>query len=746
MVNSTLLSVLNDKIVKLAKYSFKNKSFGFDFIKKIIISIILKKPYYITMHELHIDSLKSIFKIFSNFNFFNINMKDVDDMHEIIGFSDENHVVQTIGFSPRAEIVVFDNIWNTNSELIRNLSDLISTNTYNIENVMINSNTKIFVGTSSFETKPNLKYAKLWNVFFIKDQYISKIDNLDEILNLDIINKNEKINDFDLNNIEENYDDIVISLPILRKIMAIKAEIILANKPFENKSSSFESLVIDDKSWDSLIKAIKISAFIDGKQNVEFDDLNIIVPIVCSLPIQYDIVSKIISDVIFRETKITLPISKDKLIDNGLVEKISAEILSEFKKIDTDLETLKSHRKKEIKREKRLEIVRNNFNIFHENGSLIDPSEIFNTYNSVDEIISDLPNNNWIPNYDLPLLNDKTMIDDSDLVNDELSNKSERLVHQDDFANLDFGNNKPRIYSDKPLFVNAKNTLKVEKLTSEQNELESIKAEIREKIELARAERYLNLNADFKNIEIIEKEKTPPINQVKDFNVNPNHNNVVDFQKDKINYNKILFGSYSSFRKMVLESISHLSFGDVKTYKKPFTNLIDTFYLLTDENENSFMGSSKYLDQINHSRPSIEVPICSKNEYFNNENILNSKVFYFLDNKYYIKNNNKNCRIIFSLVEVKNEIISPSLISISLIQKFVKDGSFLIDYFSDMESKIKLKLNDDNHDKNYHDYVVNLLASFLIVKNKLINFLKWIKDSNEIEGSIKTFLPEYSSL
>ena len=81
-----------------------------------------------------------------------------------------------------------------------------------------------------------------------------------------------------------------------------------------------------------------------------------------------------------------------------------------------------------------------------------------------------------------------------------------------------------------------------------------------------------------------------------------------------------------------------------------------------------------------------------------------------------------------------------------MTQKFVREGTFLINYFNDIEDKIKLKLNDYYRNESEKNYLIDLLTNFLIVKNKLFTFIKWIKNSNEIEGSIKLLLPELSNL
>ncbi|MGL5630365.1 MAG: hypothetical protein ACRDCG_01160 [Mycoplasmoidaceae bacterium] len=287
---------INQKILKLIKQCFSGSDFYFDFIKKILISIILKKPYYIRTNFNQNSDFKNVMKIFLNFRIFSADFKKIRNIEEIIGKSENNDLLKKIGFCPNSDLAFFDNIFSMKDELIDNIFDIISNNKFTINNKLLKFNTKIFILSSSFKEFPLNKYTNIWNSLFIKDVLPCESNNFAVISNNFLINIEDQINLTDLYHIESKYKHILIEEKILEKLNLIKNEIIKANRPFIN-SNPLHHLFINDEIWENIIKALKISSLLDGHEKVDISSFSIIKNIVSALPIHYEIINNIIDKV-----------------------------------------------------------------------------------------------------------------------------------------------------------------------------------------------------------------------------------------------------------------------------------------------------------------------------------------------------------------------------------------------------------------------------------------------------------------
>lgn len=715
------ISNLNLKIKNLAKSCFKNDDFGFDFIKKIIISIILKKPYYITVHETHVNSLKSIFKMFANFNYFNIDMRDVDTINDIIGYQNDDGDIETIGFSPNSNIVFLDNIWSTGNDITRNLIDLVKTNKYTINNVMIDSFTKIFIGSSGFSEKPSAKYSKLWDLFFIKDQYMTKIEGIDELLDLESIDLKSKINNNDLNFIMEEYDSIRISRKILEIIVEIKNKIIIANKPFESKNSALENLIVDDDAWDNIIRSIKLSAFLEGRENIEIKDLNIIIPIVSSMPIHYDLVTKIINEVVNHENinQNFSPTKSPKITRESIMNKLTSDISNEVNKIDQAVNKLehnfknnKDKRTIEIKR-KIIEVRKNILNEQHPHSNKPMPYDpnIINNILIQEMKMSEI---NKVENAKHLLIEEKQH--ESDLkyiMDDKLMSEVEQYK------------SKIKYIADDQVVT------KVEKITINTKTIETM-LPFSNKPKIFDENNYLNRIKnllDDKSINTELKSKTAAkANEIEDFS-------------------NILLNSYNNYREMIFIEVKPFYVKKIDVIKKTFTNFEGTYYLATDDNDNNYMFDKSGIDLIDSKKVRNDVLFCSKEEFMDSYEVLLTKSVYWDMGQYFIKLlNGKKSKITFSLSESQRDLIFPNLISIPKLQKIIKESEKLIDHFDKIILKIKKIFSNENVDSKNYENSINILSDALLVKVKISSFLKWIKNSNDIQASVKIFLPEYSEI
>ncbi|MGL4768892.1 MAG: hypothetical protein ACRCW6_01525 [Mycoplasmoidaceae bacterium] len=322
---------INQKLLKLTKKCFSGSAFYFDFIKRILISIILKKPYYIKTNFNQNSDLKNVMHIFSNFRIFSADFKKITDIEDIIGKSQNNDLPKKIGFCPNSDLAFFDNIFSMKDELINNIFDIISNNKFTINNKLFKFDTKIFILSSSFKEFPLNKYTNIWNSLFIKDILPCESNNFAMISNNFSINIEDQINLTDLYHIESKYKHILIEENILERLNLIKNEIIKANRPFIN-SNPLHHFFINDEIWENTIKALKISSLLDGHEKVDISSFSIIKNIVSSLPIHYEIINNIIDKVF----------SLNESNSDSVLLEINKDIASKINDVEKNLKKVKS--------------------------------------------------------------------------------------------------------------------------------------------------------------------------------------------------------------------------------------------------------------------------------------------------------------------------------------------------------------------------------------------------------------------
>lgn len=202
------------------------------------------------------------------------------------------------GYMPKSKIVFLDEIFKANSAILNTLLTMVNERVYHNGSKKENVPLISLIGASNELPIGNEELMALYDRFllrgivnYVEDDLIEELIEVEN--NLFEIDENLKISDEELEKIQNESKNIKISSNVKKAIMEIRIEY---NREFiENK---FE--ILSDRKIVKIVKLLKISAYINGRDKVDFSDLILMANCLWNDIENSEKVTKIVLDIVKR--------------------------------------------------------------------------------------------------------------------------------------------------------------------------------------------------------------------------------------------------------------------------------------------------------------------------------------------------------------------------------------------------------------------------------------------------------------
>ena len=171
------------------------------------------------------------------------------------------------GYLTDSEIVFLDEVFKANSAILNSLLTIMNERIYHNGYQKENIRTKIVIGASNELPREEYELDALYDRFLFREK-INYIENTKLLFNIieeiPIILENEKIEEQEIDSLNNLVNTIVISDSIIEKIIKIKEKI-------QERFGNFE--LISDRRIVKVIKVLKIAALSSGRNKLVVFDL-----------------------------------------------------------------------------------------------------------------------------------------------------------------------------------------------------------------------------------------------------------------------------------------------------------------------------------------------------------------------------------------------------------------------------------------------------------------------------------------
>lgn len=202
------------------------------------------------------------------------------------------------GYMPKSKIVFLDEIFKANSAILNTLLTMVNERVYHNGSKKENVPLISLIGASNELPIGNEELMALYDRFLLRGivNYVED-DLIEELIEVENsifeIDESLKISDEELEKIQTESKNIKISSNVKKAIMEIRIEY---NKEFfENK---FE--ILSDRKIVKIVKLLKISAYINGRDKVDFSDLILMANCLWNDIENSEKVTKIVLDIVKR--------------------------------------------------------------------------------------------------------------------------------------------------------------------------------------------------------------------------------------------------------------------------------------------------------------------------------------------------------------------------------------------------------------------------------------------------------------
>lgn len=247
---------------------------------------------------------RRITKIFEEESYFEYLLTKFTTPEEIFGplsikkLQEDKFERNVDGYSPTSKIVFLDEIFKANSSILNTLLTMVNEKVFHNgvkrEKVALVS----LIGASNELPFGNDELTALYDRFLIREivNYVNddEIESLLSIENIEFeIDKEIKISESELKEIKENSQKIEMSNNVKKSIIEIRNEY---NKMFiDNKYE-----IISDRKLVKIVKLLKVSAYVNGRDYVDFSDLILLTNCLWNDVENVEKVAKIVLDVVKR--------------------------------------------------------------------------------------------------------------------------------------------------------------------------------------------------------------------------------------------------------------------------------------------------------------------------------------------------------------------------------------------------------------------------------------------------------------
>lgn len=204
----------------------------------------------------------------------------------------------TEGYMPSSRIVFLDEIFKANSSILNTLLTILNERVFH--NGLKREKTPLIslVGASNELPFENDELTALYDRFLIRAVvgYVSD-DEIEELLDIketDMeIPAEIKFTESDLNEIKNESEKVRVTSGIKRTIMQIRQEY---NKIFAEDNHE----IISDRKLVKMVKLLKISAYLNGRDKVDFSDLMLLTNCLWNNPENIEKVTKLVLETVKR--------------------------------------------------------------------------------------------------------------------------------------------------------------------------------------------------------------------------------------------------------------------------------------------------------------------------------------------------------------------------------------------------------------------------------------------------------------
>lgn len=247
---------------------------------------------------------RRITKIFEKESYFEYLLTKFTTPEEIFGplsikkLQEDKFERNVDGYGPTSKIVFLDEIFKANSSILNTLLTMVNEKVFHNgvkrEKVALVS----LIGASNELPFGNDELTALYDRFLIREivNYVNddEIESLLSIENIEFeIDKEIKISESELKEIKENSQKVEMSNNVKKSIIEIRNEY---NKMFiDNKYE-----IISDRKLVKIVKLLKVSAYVNGRDYVDFSDLILLTNCLWNDVENVEKVAKIVLDVVKR--------------------------------------------------------------------------------------------------------------------------------------------------------------------------------------------------------------------------------------------------------------------------------------------------------------------------------------------------------------------------------------------------------------------------------------------------------------
>ncbi|ERK67664.1 ATPase family protein [Leptotrichia sp. oral taxon 215 str. W9775] len=204
----------------------------------------------------------------------------------------------TEGYMPSSRIVFLDEIFKANSSILNTLLTILNERVFH--NGLKREKTPLIslIGASNELPFENDELTALYDRFLIRAVvgYVSD-DEIEELLDIketDMeIPAEIKFTESDLNEIKNESEKVRVTSGIKRTIMQIRQEY---NKIFAEDNHE----IISDRKLVKMVKLLKVSAYLNGRDKVDFSDLMILTNCLWNNPENIEKVTKLVLEAVKR--------------------------------------------------------------------------------------------------------------------------------------------------------------------------------------------------------------------------------------------------------------------------------------------------------------------------------------------------------------------------------------------------------------------------------------------------------------
>ena len=204
----------------------------------------------------------------------------------------------TEGYMPSSRIVFLDEIFKANSSILNTLLTILNERVFH--NGLKREKTPLIslIGASNELPFENDELTALYDRFLIRAivGYVSD-DEIEELLDIketDMeIPAEIKFTESDLNEIKNESEKVRVTFGIKRTIMQIRQEY---NKIFAEDNHE----IISDRKLVKMVKLLKISAYLNGRDKVDFSDLMLLTNCLWNNPENIEKVTKLVLEAVKR--------------------------------------------------------------------------------------------------------------------------------------------------------------------------------------------------------------------------------------------------------------------------------------------------------------------------------------------------------------------------------------------------------------------------------------------------------------